>query len=194
MDNAVTRRLKHSSNRSPGVLALAIAATLTLTASSVRADEDHECRDYTGPFTSVLIAGPPCTSPLGLCTHGILTGQLPSTYDFTFLTIVPRAADPSTEDYTGSSHITLKHGAELFGQDHGFLHFIAPTTATFQTTVELVRGTRRFEHASGTIVATGVLDFITGNAVGTYVGKICRGDHDDRDDDDRDRDDRDDDD
>ena len=167
-------------------IAFAIGATLALTASTARPDED--CREFTGPFTSVLVTGPTCASPLGLCTHGILTGQLPSTYDFTFLTLAPVINDPSTQLYTGASHIRLAHGAELFGRDHGALHFIGPTVATFVTVVDLVSGTRRYRGASGTIVTSGTLDFITGNAVGGYVAKICKGHERDDGDDERDDD------
>ena len=36
-------------------------------------------------------------------------------------------------------------------------------------------GTRGYRKASGEFVASGVLDFIRGNAVGTYTSTICKG-------------------
>jgi len=38
-----------------------------------------------------------------------------------------------------------------------------------------VGGTRQYRHASSEFVATGNLDFITGNADGTYTSVICHG-------------------
>jgi hypothetical protein len=42
-----------------------------------------------GPFTSVLIAPPDCTSPVGICTLGTLTGDFHGTYYFVMDTLVP---------------------------------------------------------------------------------------------------------
>src|SRR5205823_5416598 len=133
------------------------------------------CQHVSGPFSSVLVVGPSCSSPLGLCTHGILQGTLPGTYDFTFQSLAPSQSDPAAQFYSGTSNIALADSSvHLFGSDHGSLRFIGPGTAAFVTVVALAGGTPGWKHARGTIVASGVLDFATGNAVGSYDGEVCR--------------------
>ena len=120
---------------------------------------------------------PGCTSPIGICTLGTLTGEFPSTYEFTMDTLVP-AGPPAPPDkfvYTGHSVITDAHGGILFGSDSGFISIDLPALSAFVTTVEIVAGTRGYKHATGSFVATGELDFITGQAVGTYTSTICKG-------------------
>jgi hypothetical protein len=138
------------------------------------------CRDIEGPFTSVLVPPPQCTSPVGLCTLGDLQGDLEATYEATFLTMVP-AGDPDHPGrlhYTGISVITLKHGngnQTMTSDDDGFLDpDPAAPLAYFATTVHVIRGTHGLKHASGTLVASGVLNFITGAAEGSYVGDLCK--------------------
>jgi hypothetical protein len=170
-----------TAHRRARALALAAGFLLALAPASARAheydDDGDSCQTIDGPFTSVVIAGPPCTSPLGLCTHGVLGPDFPSTYDFTFLSLAPQAADPSTQVYSGSSLVTVDQGgARLFGRDHGGLHFTGPGIADFVTVVRIVGGTNHYASARGFIVATGTVDFNTGKAVGAYHGSICRGD------------------
>ena len=168
--------------------------------SGIASAEEHErrCRELDGPFTSTLTPPPACTSVLGLCTHGILEGDLDATYDFTFDTLVP-AGDPTHPGrflYTGHSVITPDRGArhgQMFSNDHGVLDMSPDPLglSSFATTVDVVRGTRRFREVRGTLVASGQISFATGNASGSYAGALC---HLDGDDDDRDRDHDDDDD
>ena len=76
--------------------------------------------------------------------------------------------------YTGHSLITRTHGgATLIGQDSGVI-FMDAAPAPFVTTVNIVGGTKQFAHASGQYVATGQLDFITGQAVGMYTSNVCK--------------------
>ena len=142
------------------------------------------CKDRNGDFTSVLVPPPVCTSPVGICTLGTLTGEFPSTYAFTMDTLDPAfdPADPTRFVFTGHSVITDAHGGTLFGSDSGFIFIDLPAPGPFVTTVEIVGGTRGYRKASGEFVASGVLDFISGNAVGTYTSTICKGSgHDDGD-------------
>ena len=89
---------------------LATATVTLLVAGSVRADDDdldHEghCRNFSGPFSSTLVPPPTCTSPIGLCTHEILTGDFPATYDFTFETLANAGdvSDPTKFLYWGAA-------------------------------------------------------------------------------------------
>ena len=50
-----------------------------------------------------------------------------------------------------------------------------PTAASFVTTAEFIEGTHRYKNATGIFVATGELNFITGEAVGTYSLQVCHG-------------------
>jgi hypothetical protein len=126
-----------------------------------------DCESVAGPFTAV--PPPTCASPVGLCTHGTLTGGLPATYDF--------VADTQTVAFpvatlTGHSTITLdKGGAVLHGEDTSTLSLV---TGAFTTTVHVVDGTHQYKRGSGTIVAVGVLDFVTGATSGSYTGTICK--------------------
>jgi hypothetical protein len=172
------------------LLRIAFAATLGLSLSAranvASADDDHghhnQCRAIEGPFTSNVVPVPPCTSPVGLCTHGILEGDLDAIYDFTAQTLQP-ANDPDHPNrlvYTGTSVITLDNGsAQMISNDHGFLDMNADPTgpSPFETTVVIASGTHRFKHTSGQLVAGGLLTFATGEAVGSYTGELCTDHH-----------------
>lgn len=126
-----------------------------------------ECTSVSGPFSAVPPAS--CASPVGICTHGQLTGGLTATYDFVADT--QTVAFP-TASLTGHSTITTdKGGAVLQGQDTSTLSLV---TGAFTTTVRIVGGTQKYKKASGTIVAVGVFDFATGGTAGTYTGTICK--------------------
>jgi hypothetical protein len=124
------------------------------------------CHHYEGTFTAVR----PETCDGTLCTHGTLVGDFPSTYDFTATQV-----DFNTGAYSGHSTITTKQGARLFGHDSGVLVPNGDGTANFVTTVEIVGGTRQYAHATGTVVAPGVLTLATGDTVGTYTADLCLG-------------------
>jgi hypothetical protein len=64
--------------------------------------------------------------------------------------------------------------ATLLGQDSGVMTFTGPTTATFVTTVNIVGGTKQFANATGQYVATGQLNFLTGEASGTFTSTVCK--------------------
>jgi hypothetical protein len=136
-------------------------------------DGCDDCDDVEGPFSSVLVTAG-CASPVGICTHGLLTGDLEATYDFTMLTLVPDPIDPTAEVYTGRSVITTKGGSQLFTNDTGVIH-PGSVPAPFVTTANIVSGTGKFQNVcGGKIVASGKLNFATGQAVGTYTGEICQ--------------------
>ena len=144
-------------------------------------DRDHRrCQAIDGPFTSTLIPPPQCASPVGLCTHGILHGDLEATYDFTAATLMPvdDPEHPGRLVYTGTSVITPAKGSkphgQLFSDDTGYLDpDPASPMAYFATTVHVVRGTKDAKHTTGSLIAEGALNFITGAAVGSYSGELC---------------------
>jgi len=129
------------------------------------------CKDYTGTFTAIAPAD--CFSPVGICTHGTLVGDFPSTYDFVADTLTP-TENPVEFTYTGHSVITSHTGATLLGSDSGRLTIRPDGTAAFVTTVELVGGTRQYAGVTGQFVAPGVLNLGTGATVGSYTATICK--------------------
>jgi hypothetical protein len=144
-------------------------------ALATRAHAEDGCKSFNGEFTAVRPE--PCPSPVGICTHGTLTGGFPSTYDFVMDTLVPTGT-PGEFVYTGHSVITTRTGAQLFGHDSGVLQSQGPV-GSFVTTVHVYDGTRQYAGATGTIVAPGTLEFATGNTVGTYSGTVCKAEDDD---------------
>jgi hypothetical protein len=99
-------------------------------------------------------------------------------------TLAPDPNNPARQLYTGTSVITPTKGAargQMFSDDTGFLDFSAapPGSAGFETTAYIVRGTKHFKDTSGYMVASGILNFATGEAVGSYEGSLCKDDDDD---------------
>jgi hypothetical protein len=142
---------------------------------SLRANPDHDrCKDVSGPFSSIVVGGPNCASPVGICTHGLLTGNFHATYDFTMVTLQPAndPNDPSKFIYTGTSIITLRSGKQMFSVDTGVMHIVDPTAVPFVTTANIYTGTGQYQ--SGQFIASGLLNFVTGDALGSYVGEICK--------------------
>jgi len=192
-----------STSRMPRWTSFAFALSVVATAGFVRADhddfEDNQCRDFAGPFTSEAVPVPPCASPIGLCTHGTLGPNFPGSYDATFLSMVPAGDpnDPTKFLYTGVSTITPGKGQTLgkFGVmtsvDTGVIHITGNgVTNPFVTTAAVNAGTKKFKHVTGLFVASGNIDFTTGQAAGGYTAHLCKGDdehhhgHDHDDDDD----------
>jgi len=162
---------------------LAIGALVLGIAGTVRADDDHEgskCAAFEGPFSS--LTGPPCTSPIGLCTHGQLGGDFPAKYDFTFatLTFANDFSDPTKFVYTGQSVVTPNDGSGvLYTADTGVIHIPTDNSpAPFVTKAIVDHGTKKYRHTSGGFVATGFLVFQTGEAKGQFSAVLCKN-HDD---------------
>src|SRR5262245_1439095 len=94
------------------------ALALVLVAAAPDWAAAKHCRAVRGDFSSALVVGPPCASQIGMCTSGVLSGDLDGTYDFTFQSLVPAndPNDPGAATYTGASLIALdRGGARLFG-------------------------------------------------------------------------------
>ena len=153
---------------------LAFQASMFVFALSVgvRADMGG-CQEFSGDFTSTLIPPPTCQSPIGICTHGVLTGDVEGTYDFVMTDFVCDP-DPNLCTYAGDSVVTTGKGT-IITRDTGVMNVTVFTAASFVTTAEFIEGTRRYKNATGVFVATGELNFITGEAVGTYSLQVCHG-------------------
>ena len=132
------------------------------------------CQDFSGEFTSTLVPPPACESPIGICTHGVLTGEIEGTYDFvmTELACGTDPLNPAVCTYAGDSIVTTEKGS-IVTRDTGVMDQTNPTAVPFVTTAEFLEGTNRYTNAAGTFVATGQLNFFTGEAVGTYTLLVC---------------------
>lgn len=146
------------------LLVLLAAVALVASSSALAATETVE-----GDFTSVGVLPPECGS--FLCTRGELTGDLEGTYFFTMTSLLPDSGTPGAFLYAGNSSITTADGT-LQGEDTGIMYFTSGNPAPFVTTVNVVSGGGAYAGATGTIVATGSLDFTTNHATGTYTGSI----------------------
>ena len=159
-------------------VAAAVALFVGLTPQA-RADSDHQdqCREIVGPFSSVTVPVPPCNSPVGLCTHGILGGPMDdAAYDFTVYTLTPSPTNPAVIVATGKSVITTKKG-QMFTDDVSVLNFSGPAPSdpvAFVTTATINSGTKHWKQTTGQFVATGVLVQSTGLAVGNYTASLCK--------------------
>lgn len=140
-------------------------------------DDEPSCAAFYGPFSSQT--GLPCTSPIGLCTHGSLEGEYQAQYDFTFETLesAEDPSDPTKFVYTGVSVVTPRDGSgALTTEDTGVIHI--PTDGTpspFVTKAIIVEGEKKNKKTSGGFVATGSLVFESGLAVGSFSAVLCSG-------------------
>lgn len=157
--------------------ATSLAALALVSTSSMAIAKDKECTAYYGPFSSNTVQ--PCASPVGLCTHGMLQGEFPATYDATFLTLVPAndPTDPSKFVYTGVSVVTPLDGSGvIYTEDTGVLHMPPPgstTPAPFVTKAIVSSGTSAYTKTSGGFIASGELQLASGAAEGSFSAVLC---------------------
>jgi len=139
----------------------------------VRADTGG-CQEFSGDFTSTIVPPPECQSPIGICTHGVLTGDIDGHYDFVMTSMVcgTDPDNPSLCTYEGDSVVTTEK-ENIITKDTGVMDTAVPTAAPFETTAESTSGTLRYNNATSVFVATGTLNFITGEAAGTYTLQVC---------------------
>lgn len=147
-----------------------VGLALLLAASGAAAS----CIAIEGPFSSTSVLGPPCTSPILLCTDGRLEGSLEGTYYFTMRSMAPALApqDPLLLVFTGESLITTSDG-RMNAEDVGRMRYNPTGPTPFVTLVQVRTGTGAYAGVTGVIVAEGELDFSAGKAVGTYRGALC---------------------
>jgi hypothetical protein len=154
------------------VLLLPIVLLLSLFPARADDDDKPQCRAYYGPFTSVVVPPPDCKSPVGLCTHGTLTGEFPATYDFTALTQKTDPNDPNIVTLTGKSIVTTAKGV-IYTDDVSVINF---ATGDFVTKA-IVHHSNLHRDKSGGFIAAGNLNLATGQATGNYSAILCsRGD------------------
>jgi hypothetical protein len=154
---------------------LLLPTILLLSVASARAGDNDktQCHAFYGPFTSVVTVPPACMSPVGLCTHGILTGEFPATYDFTALTQATDPSDPNVVTLTGKSVVTTSKGV-IYTNDISVINF---ATGNFVTKA-IVHKTNLRDAKSGGFIAAGNLNPSTGQAIGNYSAVLCSSEED----------------
>ncbi len=161
-----------------GVLVALIAGTPSTGLANGGHHHDHErdrdgCRNVRGNFSSVAVPPPACTSPVGLCTSGQLSGTLQGgTYAFTMNTLnaVPEPEAQFVAFFSGISTVTTRTGRVIRGVDTGAMNLMPPGTkgsGEFSTLLSFTEGGTGFLHIRGT------LDLATGSATGDYQGELC---------------------
>jgi len=157
------------------VLAVSLSAFGLLATGGAADAKDKECIAYYGPFHSNT--GEPCASPIGLCTHGMLEGEFPATYDATFLTLQSAndPSDPTKSVYTGVSVVTPLDGSGVIRtEDTGVIHVSAPNLpAPFVTKAIVSDGTEAYTKTTGGFIAAGSLLLAAGSAEGTFSAVLC---------------------
>jgi len=151
-------------------LAMWLPVVLLLAGASARAGDGDKpsCHAFYGPFTSVVVVPPECTSPVGLCTNGLLSGEFPATYDFTALTQTTDPSDPNVVTLTGRSVVTTSRGV-IYTDDVSVINFV---TGDFVTKA-LVHKTKLRQAKTGGFIAAGNLNTATGQASGNYSAVLC---------------------
>jgi len=124
-----------------------------------------------GNFSSQQVTGPSCTSPVGLCTEGALTGGLKGTFTFTATTLTPSVDTPTTGVllYTGDLMLTTKDGA-LLCKDAGA--FKAVGDGAVSSVCAIVSGSGSLAGATGEIQFVG--NFTAAGGVGDYRATISQ--------------------
>lgn len=123
-----------------------------------------------GHFSSVVVSGPDCLSPIGLCTRGTLSGGLKGEFFFTATSLVPTADTPATGVvlYTGEIVLTTKDGT-LTCRDAGGFQTVG--AGAVSSVCAIVGGTADLTGASGTIQFVGNFTLADGGD-GDYRGSV----------------------
>lgn len=100
----------HRKKRGIRVLAMLVLATLAvLPAIGSRAVASSGSMPVNGHIQSQVVAGPSCTSPVGLCTAGRFNGGIQGDFEFTATSLTPTAT-AGVFFYTGTIVVHTRRG------------------------------------------------------------------------------------
>lgn len=132
------------------------------------------CFPAIGGFSASPADPSECTSPVGFCTEGRLTGTLSGSYFFTMDTAMPTGTlVDGINFFTGVSDISTRRGATIRGIDTGTIDLDPTRFGSLASLITFTEGTGYLSHASGQISVQGSLDFASGETSGFYRGKLC---------------------
>lgn len=159
------------------LLSAVTLALLTLSATTVGLSTANaiECKPVRGHVEETLLPPPDCSSPVGLCTIGQMSGHLKGEARFTASAIIDSADTPATGVVfvIGDSIVA---DAQLGGKQ-GTL--IIKNAAAFRTVGEgdlsdtqvIVGGTGDFLGATGSLRISG--NFVGGSGTSRFEGAVC---------------------
>jgi hypothetical protein len=142
--------------------AVSALATGLLASGAGRADP---CKDVDTTIVTTFTPCAPNESPFGICTEGTTaSGLLAGTTRFAVQTMT---GTDTIVMYTGVLTVTTKSGTVRL-RDAGVLN---PASGQFSEIEQVVAGTGRFKHLTGTLVSQGVQTATGFN--GTLAGALC---------------------
>lgn len=158
---------------------IVVLAAISLAATPAQAEHGREhhhhhtpCRAVHGIFDS----NPPaqCSSPVGLCTAGTLTGSFNAAYGFVMLQLISPndTTIPTVSFYTGRSTMTTRHGV-VYGTDSGAIDLNPAGSGHFGTLLTITGGNEHYTGATGYLQIRGQLNLFNGHAHGDFRGEIC---------------------
>lgn len=131
-------------------------------------------RSVDGKLETHVVAPPACASAVALCTHGLITGDVRGTFDFTgeTLTPAPSQASSTVMFYTGQVVIRTDDG-RIVGTDAGAIDF---GTGAFVdlTTISPGQNTGKWAAATGQLRFSGSCDLGAGECKSEYAGTVHR--------------------
>ncbi len=146
-------------NRTVALLIAGCVVALGASTFVASAEAGEKCHRVKGKIYAAAVAEG-CTSPVGLCTEGTVTGggRLNGLTAFTTYALVPSAGMPAIEPPTEMSYsgeLTLKgRRGDLHVRDLGIF---SVSREKFTELARVVGGTGRFEGAYGTFFISGDL-------------------------------------
>lgn len=157
-----------ATHRNRAVAALSAAAVLALVSGSAQAEPD--CTTASGKVRLAPVSGAECTSPVGMCFAGELTGGLNGTAFTTATSITPTVDTPQTSVvlFTADSVVTTHRGT----LDLKETVLLQTEGGEFSELSMVVGGTGRWEDADGVFRVDGNFDGST--VTGRYQAEICR--------------------
>jgi hypothetical protein len=124
-----------------------------------------------GTFNTPTFSGPSCPSPVGLCFAGTVRGTLNGRAEAVANSLTPTAqaglslADASIVFHDLRGDLSCSHQQVIFN--------LSPASdGEFSLVCEITSGTGRYTGATGYLYGTGNAPPGTGQASGTYAGKV----------------------
>jgi hypothetical protein len=156
------RRPRRSLVAAAIVTIAALTALFGVTAGAVT-------KSASGKFTSTQVTGADCTSPVGLCWRGSLSGGLKGPFEFTATSLTQTADTPTTGVvlYTGDMTIELKDGT-LTCKDAGALRTTG--AGDVASVCAVVSGKGSFAGTTGAIRLSGT--FMAGVGQGDFTATL----------------------